>query len=58
MDSGYGDFRRVIRGHDPRRAGPSDDPHRLTLDGGAGFGGELLAACLDPEGHAIELLRA
>lgn len=54
----YGSFRCVVRGY-----GPGDDadpgPHALTLDGRAGFGGPLVAACLDAaSGEMIERFEA
>ena len=54
----YEGYRRVVRGHDPERAGLVETEHTLSLDAGAGFGGPLLAACLTPEGELIEVLEA
>lgn len=50
----FGDFRRVVRGFDLRRPGVERGPVVMTLDGGAGFGGPLLAACLDPTGELLD----
>ncbi len=49
----YGDFRRVVRGFDPSHAGLQLDGYAVTLDGGCGFGGPLVAACFDPRGEIL-----
>lgn len=51
-------FARVVRGFDPRRAGPTESAHALSLDAGCGFGGPLRAACLSPQGAVLETLEA
>jgi serine/threonine protein phosphatase 1 len=58
LDRPYAGFRRVVRGFDPRRRGIEDQPHKLTLDAGAGFDGPLVAACLTPTGEVVERLEA
>lgn len=59
IDQPYGDFRRVIRGYDPARGpGPAVTPHTISLDGGSGFGGHLVCACLAPNGDILELIEA
>lgn len=50
----YGDFCQIVRGFDPRRPGLERGPVVLSLDGGAGFGGPLLAACLGPGGALLD----
>ena len=42
----------------PRRAGVSLDDYVATVDGGAGFGGTLAAACFDSEGKALDRIDA
>jgi serine/threonine protein phosphatase 1 len=42
---GYG---LVVRGYDARHPGIQAGERIVTLDGGAGFGGALVAACLEP----------
>ena len=59
----YADFKKIIRGFDPsqggvacvgrRRRQPGPD-YVATVDGGAGFGGTLTAACFDAEGRALD----
>ncbi len=56
MRGPYGTYLRVVRGHDSRRRAPIADAHRLSLDGGAGFGGPLIAECLDHAGASLERL--
>ena len=50
----YAGFRKIIRGFDPSRGGISLDDYVATVDGGAGFGGTLAAACFDAEGRALD----
>lgn len=54
----YGPFTRIIRGFDPNHNGAAMTTHTLTIDGGAGFGGPLVAACLTPQGEVIDILEA
>lgn len=54
----YEGFARVVRGFDRRHRGCIETPATLSLDAGAGFGGTLLAACLDREGQVLLRLEA
>ncbi len=54
----YYGFRRVVRGFDRKHPGLDLSDYTATLDGGAGFGGPLLAACLRLDGEVGELLEA
>ena len=56
MERPYGDFRRVIRGYDPEHRGYAETEHSLTVDGGCGFGGTLMAVCLGPEGQVEDMI--
>jgi len=56
--AGYGNFRRIVRGFDPNDGGWAEDGATLTIDGGCGRGGALIAACLSPEGEVIERVEA
>jgi hypothetical protein len=58
LTSPYAGFKRVIRGYDPAHAGLVETEHTVSLDGGCGFGGPLLAASFDPQGRILEVLRA
>ncbi len=50
----YAGFKKVIRGFDPSRRGVCLDSYVATVDGGAGFGGALTAACFDAEGRTLD----
>ena len=58
----YEDYTRVVRGAKPTgaplQAGVAQGAHTATVDGGAGFGGHLLAACFDDRGTAIDMVTA
>ncbi len=54
----YGPFNKVIRGFDPMHQGAAMTSHSLTIDGGCGFGGSLMAACLTPAGEVIDVIEA
>jgi hypothetical protein len=51
-------FRRVVRGFDRQARGLIEAEFAVSLDAGAGRGGRLLAAALDPEGAVAEILQA
>jgi serine/threonine protein phosphatase 1 len=50
----YSGFRRILRGFDPSHAGYVVTDYTVTLDGGCGFGGPLIAACVTAEGEIAE----
>jgi hypothetical protein len=52
----YGVFSKVIRGYDPAHGGSSMTTHTLTIDGGCGFGGSLMGACLTASGEVIDVI--
>ena len=54
----YNGYRRVIRGFDRRRAGLQETQYTVSLDGGSGFGGPLLAALFAADGSIIRTLSA
>lgn len=54
----YGTFRRIVRGFDPARRGPSVDGYAVTLDAGSGFGGGLRAGLFLPDGSALQMFEA
>lgn len=54
----FAGFRRVIRGFDRQHRGLLESQHAVSLDGGAGRGGSLLAGVFAPDGEMLELLRA
>ena len=54
----YGTFTRIVRGYDPAHEGFRDSGVTVTVDGGCGFGGPLVAACFDAGGAVLERLEA
>jgi hypothetical protein len=54
----FGDYGLIVRGSDPRHAGCEAGDFTLSIDGGSGFDGPLLGACLGLDGEVIELLEA
>lgn len=50
----YGEVKRIVRGFDRARSGLVQGEFTLSLDGGAGRGGSILAVLLSPEGELIE----
>ncbi len=54
----YGGFVRIVRGFDPSHAGFTVTDYTATLDGGCGFGGTLIAACLAADGSVIDTVEA
>lgn len=58
IDQAYAGYRTVIRGFDPRRRGFAATPWTVTIDGGCGFGGPLMALCLSADGEILDRLEA
>jgi hypothetical protein len=58
MDAPYEDFAHIVRGFDAHHRGLRVGAHVVSLDGGCGFGGPLLAGCFDGDGSLIETLEA
>jgi len=54
--TGYRGFGKVVRGFDPGHAGIVETPSTLSLDGGAGFAGNLNAVCLTRGGTIVDQL--
>jgi len=52
----YEGFQRIVRGFDPDHGGYFETTATLTIDGGCGFGGRLIAVCLSPEGAILDRL--
>ncbi len=50
----YVPFHHIIRGFDPSHSGYAVTDHTVTVDGGCGFDGSLIAICLTPGGEIIE----
>lgn len=54
----YAGFRRVVRGFERGHPGVIATDFTVTIDGGAGFGGPLIAACFDQAGEIVERIEA
>lgn len=52
----YAGFQRVLRGYDPEQGGYRETPATITVDGGCGYGGSLMALCLTPSGDILDRL--
>lgn len=52
----FAGFRRVVRGFDRRMRGLVEGRFAVSLDGGAGRGGRLLAAAFAPDGAVLDVL--
>ncbi len=58
MDKQFEGFRRIFAGFSPYKDGFQQYQQVTVLDGGSGYGGPLLAAKIDPNGHVLDLLEA
>jgi len=58
IDQPYRGFQRVVRGVDIEPRGIVRTPYTLSIDGGSGRGGTLLAVCLGPDGKVLATLEA
>lgn len=58
IDAPYAGYRRVIRGLDPLHRGFAETAWSMTIDGGCGFGGSLVALCLSPSGEIHDRVEA
>lgn len=56
IDGSYGEYRKVVRGYDPRHRGMVLEEAITTVDAGCGFNGTLAAVCFDGEGKPIDLI--
>ena len=51
-------FRRVVRGFDRNHGAPEEGPYTASIDGGAGRGGPLIAACYTLEGARADRIES
>jgi serine/threonine protein phosphatase 1 len=58
INAPYGAFAKIVRGYDPLQGGFAETPYTVTIDGGSGLGGHLLAVCLSPEGAILSQIAA
>ena len=54
----FEEFGKVVRGIDRQRRGLVEREFAVSLDGGAGRGGRLLAACFAPTGIVVDQVEA
>ncbi len=54
LDSPYAGFARVVRGFDGSHRGVNETLVAVTLDGGCGFGGPLVAGAFDATGALVD----
>jgi len=54
LEGPFGGFKRIVRGYDRAHGGLETTEWSVTIDAGAGFGGTLVAACLDPTGEIVD----
>ncbi len=57
-DENFGGFAKVMRGFDQDHPGLLVGQCRMSLDGGCGFGGPLMAACLAEDGEVLDVVEA
>jgi serine/threonine protein phosphatase 1 len=59
VNAPFNGFLRVVRGFDQKRRGINlDHPHAVTIDGGCGRDGTLVAMCFCPDGQVLDRLEA
>jgi hypothetical protein len=58
LDAPFEGFRRVVRGFDRQQRGLVEREFAVSLDGGAGRGGALLAAAVAPDGAVVDVVQA
>ena len=56
--SRYQDYRRVVRGFGRAPGALDQARYALSIDGGCGLGGKLIAVCFAPDGETLEQLEA
>ncbi len=54
----YLPFKKIVRGFDPRHGGVHLNCVTATIDGGCGFGGNLVCAGFDESGIVVDMLEA
>jgi serine/threonine protein phosphatase 1 len=54
----YEGYRCVVRGIGRPASVAAATPYAMTVDGGCGFGGTLVAACFAPSGEPLERIEA
>lgn len=58
LDGPFCGFTKVVRGFALNHPGIESDLYTITVDGGSGFGGKLMAACINLNGEIIEQIES
>ena len=58
IETPYEPFRKIVRGFDPNHKGTHINCVTATIDGGCGFGGDLICAGFDQSGGVQDILEA
>jgi len=58
IEAPFDGFQRVVRGFDHQHRGIQVGAIAVSIDGGCGFGGPLIAACFDAEGQLTDTIEA
>lgn len=58
LEQPYGEFARIVAGFERAAHGVVEMPFTMTIDGGAGRGGSLVAVCIEAGGALAETLEA
>lgn len=58
LKGGFEDFRRVVRGTDFQHRGVMVNDYAVSIDGGCGFGGPLVAARFDADAAVTDIIEA
>ena len=56
INTAYKGFGKIVRGFDPTAKGLAETQFTISIDGGCGRGGPLLAVCLNNEGKLINYI--
>jgi serine/threonine protein phosphatase 1 len=54
----FAGYKRVVRGIDSKHSGIIEGRYGVSVDGGSGFGGPLMAACFAPDGSIVDHIEA
>ena len=54
----YYNFKRIVRGYDPKNTGPQRDSVVCSLYKGSGFGGNIVAGLFLPSGDIVDIIEA
>jgi serine/threonine protein phosphatase 1 len=58
LNTSFAGFRRIVRGVDREQRGFIEQEFAVSLDGGSGYPGRLVAACFSADGEVVKLAEA